>query len=153
MDPERDGESGLVANRELLALPEPADGDLFFNIEGARYYSEDGQEFGLQYLFGVVDTAEVDEAGQPRYTQIWAFDRPGERQRVVARYNEDDCRATLALRDWLEKRRAELGQPGSHPGVLPDPAPDDPGERPVPDLGDGRRAGAPIRGLGEAASS
>jgi hypothetical protein len=32
----------------------------------------------------------------------------GERQRVVAGYNEDDCRATLALRDWLEDRRAEL---------------------------------------------
>ena len=32
----------------------------------------------------------------------------GERQRVVAGYNEDDCRATLALRDWLEGRRIEL---------------------------------------------
>ena len=32
----------------------------------------------------------------------------GERQRVVAGYNEDDCRATLALRDWVEERRAEL---------------------------------------------
>ena len=29
-------------------------------------------------------------------------------QRVVAGYNEDDCRATLALRDWLEERRVEL---------------------------------------------
>src|SRR6266516_1276903 len=73
LEPERDGDSALVANRGLLALPEPADGDLFFDIEGARYYSEDGREFGLQYLFGVVDTAEVDEAGLPRYTQIWAF--------------------------------------------------------------------------------
>ena len=27
---------------------------------------------------------------------------------IVAAYNEDDCRATLALRDWLEERRAEL---------------------------------------------
>ena len=34
----------------------------------------------------------------------------GERQRVVAGYNEDDCRATLALRDWLEERRAELAR-------------------------------------------
>src|SRR6266550_2855563 len=191
LEPERDGDSALVANRGLLALPEPADGDLFFDIEGARHYSEDGREFGLQYLFGVVDTAEVDEAGLPRYTQIWAFDRPGEkrafeelidfiterrarhpglhvyhynhyeptsvdhltelhgtrqeavcgydrrvdlaeataslialeaaledgtaagdgeRRRVVAGYNEDDCRATLALRDWLEERRAELAE-------------------------------------------
>ncbi len=29
-------------------------------------------------------------------------------RRVVAGYNEDDCRATLALRDWLEGRRREL---------------------------------------------
>ncbi len=48
LDPERDGDGdgGLVANRGLLALPEPADGDLFFVIEGTRYYSEDGREFG-----------------------------------------------------------------------------------------------------------
>jgi uncharacterized protein len=65
-DPERDGDGDLVPNRGLLALPEPADGDLFFDIEGARYFSEDDQEFGLQYLFGVVDTAEADEAGRPR---------------------------------------------------------------------------------------
>jgi hypothetical protein len=63
LEPERDADGALVANRGLLALPEPADGDLFFDIEGARYYCENGREFGLQYLFGVVDTAEVDEAG------------------------------------------------------------------------------------------
>ena len=28
----------------------------------------------------------------------------------MAGYNEDDCRATLALRDWLEERRAELAE-------------------------------------------
>ena len=99
LDPERDGDGGLVTNRGLLALPEPADGDLFFDIEGARYYSEDGREFGLQYLFGVVDTAEVDEAGLPRYTQIWAFDRPGEK------------RAFEELIDFITERRAR------HPGL------------------------------------
>ena len=60
LDPERDVAGALLINRGLLALPEPASGDLFFDIEGARYYSEDGQEFGLQYLFGVVDTADTD---------------------------------------------------------------------------------------------
>ena len=44
LDPQRDGDGGLVANRGLLALPEPAAGDLFFDIEGARYYCEDGRE-------------------------------------------------------------------------------------------------------------
>ena len=33
-----------------------------------------------------------------------------ERRRVVAGYNEDDCRATLALRDWLEERRSRAGR-------------------------------------------
>src|SRR4029077_20719040 len=31
-------------------------------------------------------------------------------QEVVAGYNEDDCRATLALRDWLESLRPELAE-------------------------------------------
>jgi hypothetical protein len=31
-----------------------------------------------------------------------------DRLQVVAGYNEDDCRATVVLRDWLESRRAEL---------------------------------------------
>ncbi len=99
LEPERDAGGALIANRGLLALPEPAAGDLFFDIEGARYYSEDGREFGLQYLFGVVDTAEVDEAGLPRYTQIWAFDRPGEK------------RAFEELIDFVTERRAR------HPGL------------------------------------
>jgi predicted RecB family nuclease len=79
LDPERDADGELVPNRGLLALPPPVIGDLFFDIEGARYYCEDGREFGLQYLFGVIDSADVDAAGAPRYTQIWAFDRRGEK--------------------------------------------------------------------------
>jgi hypothetical protein len=31
-----------------------------------------------------------------------------ETRRIVAAYNEDDCRATLALRNWLEERRAPV---------------------------------------------
>jgi len=80
LDPERNGDGLAIANRGLAALPEPADGDLFFDIEGARYYSEDGREFGLQYLFGIVDTAEPDERGAARYHQVWCFDRVGEKQ-------------------------------------------------------------------------
>jgi uncharacterized protein len=80
LTPERNDDGALVPNRGLLALPEPTVGDLFFDIEGARYYSEDGREFGLQYLFGLVDTADVAPGNLPRYTQIWAFDRQGEKQ-------------------------------------------------------------------------
>jgi len=45
--PALDSEGELVRGRGLLALPEPAEGDLFFDIEGARYYSED--ERGLHH--------------------------------------------------------------------------------------------------------
>jgi uncharacterized protein len=97
--PERDPAGGLVPNRGLLALPDPSPGDLFFDIEGARYYSEDNREFGLQYLFGIVDTADVDERGRPRYTQIWDFDRDGEK------------RAFEQLIDFITERRRR------HPGL------------------------------------
>jgi len=100
LEPDRDADGALVPNRGLLALPEPADGDLFFDIEGARYYSEDSREFGLQYLFGVVDTADLDEAGRPRYTAFWAFDRQGEK------------RAFEELVDFITERRAR--RPGLH---------------------------------------
>ncbi len=75
VEPERE-EGELVPNRGLLALPEPADGDLFFDIEGSRFYSEDGKEFGLQFLFGIVDTSRP---GTP-YRSWWAFDRKGEKR-------------------------------------------------------------------------
>jgi predicted RecB family nuclease len=100
LEPDRDAEGGLVPNRGLLALPEPTEGDLFFDIEGARYFSEDGTEFGLQYLFGIVDTAETDAQGAPRYTQFWAFDRAGEK------------RAFEELIDFITERRAR--RPGLH---------------------------------------
>jgi predicted RecB family nuclease len=94
LSPDRDGDGAMVPNRGLLGLPEPVVGDLFFDIEGARYYSEDGREFGLQYLFGVVDTADLDSAGMPRYTAFWAFDRQGEK------------RAFESLIDFITSRRA-----------------------------------------------
>ncbi len=100
LEPERDGDGALVANRGLLALPEPVTGDLFFDLEGARYYSEDSREFGLQYLFGVVDTADLDSWGRPRYTSFWAFGRQGEK------------RAFEELIDFITERRAVC--PGLH---------------------------------------
>jgi uncharacterized protein len=100
LNPERNAAGTPVANRGLLALPKPCVGDLFFDIEGARYYSEDGTEFGLQYLFGIVDTADTDSSGTARYTQIWSFDRAGEK------------RAFEELIDFINERRAR--SPGLH---------------------------------------
>ena len=100
LPPDRDAAGAMIGNRGLLALPEPAEGDLFFDIEGARYYSEDAREFGLQYLFGVVDTADRDPAGRARYTQMWSFDRSGEK------------RAFEELIDFITERRKR--HPGMH---------------------------------------
>jgi predicted RecB family nuclease len=97
---ERDPSGELVPNRGLLALPEPVAGDLFFDIEGARYYSEDGKEFGLQYLFGIIDTADLDESRTPQYFQVWSFDRSSEK------------RAFEELVDFITERRRAV--PGLH---------------------------------------
>lgn len=37
---------------------------------------------------------------------------PDESRAAVQGYNEDDCRSTEALRDWLERQRAALVQQG-----------------------------------------
>lgn len=79
-EPERDEGGALAPNRGLTALPPPSDGDLFFDIEGARYYSEDGEEYGLQYLFGIVDNADRDNGDTSRYHGFWSFDRTGEKR-------------------------------------------------------------------------
>ena len=55
--------------RGLLALPEPSEGDLFFDIESSRP-TADG---GLEYLFGFT-------VRDGSYEDHWAFDREGERR-------------------------------------------------------------------------
>lgn len=68
----------------LMVLPEPNKGDLFFDFEGDPLWTADGREWGLEYLFGVLDTADD-------FTPLWAHDRGDERQ---------------ALRDFLKMVRA-----------------------------------------------
>ncbi|WP_193048233.1 TM0106 family RecB-like putative nuclease [Mycolicibacterium baixiangningiae] len=57
----------------LMLLPEPDKGDLFFDFEGDPLWTDDGQEWGLEYMFGVLDTADG-------FHPLWAHDRPQERQ-------------------------------------------------------------------------
>ena len=57
----------------LCQLPEPTDGDLFFDFEGDPFVGESG----LEYLFGY---AWQDDDGQARYTGDWALTREAERQ-------------------------------------------------------------------------
>jgi uncharacterized protein len=63
----------LEANRGFARLPQPNDGDLFFDMEGDPIYSADGS---LEYLFGF---HHVD-AGEEKFTPFWARDRASEKK-------------------------------------------------------------------------
>ena len=57
----------------LAAIPEPDAGDLFFDFEGDPLYTEGAAtDWGLDYLFGMVDTDE-------RFTPLWAHSFAEER--------------------------------------------------------------------------
>ena len=64
-------------DKGLAALPEPSDGDVFFDLEG-DVFAADG---GLEYLFGVADR-------DGNYNPSWALDPAGER-RVFQRFIDD----------------------------------------------------------------
>lgn len=56
----------VVAPKSLGVLPRPDHGDLFFDFEGDPLYTEGiGEHWGIDYLFGWVDTRET-------YGAIWA---------------------------------------------------------------------------------
>ena len=60
----------------LNLLPDPDKGDLFFDFEGDPLWTADGREWGLEYMWGVLD---VGGAFRP----LWAHDRASERQALV----------------------------------------------------------------------
>ncbi|QUR68511.1 TM0106 family RecB-like putative nuclease [Mycobacterium spongiae] len=68
-----------VADPQPLALlPEPNAGDLFFDFEGDPLWTADGREWGLEYLFGVL------EAGHKgAFRPLWAHDRAAERKALT----------------------------------------------------------------------
>ena len=55
----------------LAALPQPSDGDLFFDMEGDPFV-EDG---GLEYLFGITELV----GGAPRFRPVWGHDPAAEK--------------------------------------------------------------------------
>jgi len=68
------GPGGCTAgNRGSWPCPSPRTATCS-STSRARYYSEDNKEFGLQYLFGIVDTADTDAAQAPVHQDL-AFDR------------------------------------------------------------------------------
>lgn len=60
----------------LNLLPDPDKGDLFFDFEGDPLWTTDGHEWGLEYLWGVL---EVGGAFRP----LWAHDRASERKALL----------------------------------------------------------------------
>src|SRR5271154_579973 len=62
----------------LTLLPDPDKGDLFFDFEGDPLWTADGVDWGLEYLFGVL---EGGKAGA--FHPLWAHDRPDERKALT----------------------------------------------------------------------
>lgn len=62
----------------LLAIPSPDAGDIFFDFEGDPLYSEEGgHEWGIDYLFGLIETDATFRA-------FWAHTYAEEKQALVA---------------------------------------------------------------------
>ena len=65
-----------VADPQPLALlPNPDEGDLFFDFEGDPLWTADGVDWGLEYLFGVLEGGKSSA-----FHPLWAHDRPDERK-------------------------------------------------------------------------
>lgn len=62
----------VVQDIGLCLLPEPSDGDIFFDIESDAFVGE----HGIEYLFGYI---YHDEHGARAFTADWAFDRESEK--------------------------------------------------------------------------
>ncbi|WP_018599001.1 TM0106 family RecB-like putative nuclease [Mycobacterium sp. 155] len=71
----------VIDAQPLMQLPDPDKGDLFFDFEGDPLWTDDGRQWGLEYMFGVLGTKAED------FHPLWAHDRAEERQ---------------ALRDFLK---------------------------------------------------
>lgn len=85
----------IIDSAALAALPLPAPGDVFFDMEGDPFFVGAAQESGLEYLFGA-----VTEGGSQRFTAFWAHSRTEEK------------RAFEGFIDFACARIAE--HPGSH---------------------------------------
>lgn len=87
----------FFAPQVIADLPAPDDGDLFFDFEGDPLWRAAGRTtreslWGIDYLFGMVDTSET-------FTAFWAHDLAAER------------RALLDFLEFVALRRA------AHPGM------------------------------------
>jgi predicted RecB family nuclease len=83
----------VLAEHTLATLPAPSAGDIFFDFEGDPLWQDPATgSWGLEYLFGVMEPADADDA--PVFRPFWAHSRWDERQ------------AFLDFLDYVEKRRS-----------------------------------------------
>lgn len=66
----------VVDPQPLTLLPDPDKGDLFFDFEGDPLWTANGHEWGLEYMWGVL---EVGGGFRP----LWAHDRASERKALL----------------------------------------------------------------------
>ncbi|OMC17758.1 TM0106 family RecB-like putative nuclease [Mycobacterium sp. SP-6446] len=68
-----------IADPQPLALlPEPDPGDLFFDFEGDPLWTTDGHDWGLEYLFGVLEAGPTGT-----FRPLWAHTRVDERKALT----------------------------------------------------------------------
>lgn len=90
----------------------------------------------LEQYYGFVREVPLTDARQHLTTFELALESyaaqavPAETREAVAGYNKDDCRSTEALRDWLERLRAEVIAAGTEV-----PRPEVKAAEPPPDVG------------------
>ena len=80
----------VKSSQTITKLPNPDQGDIFFDFEGDPLYQEPlDDSWGLEYLFGVIE----NDTGEPVFRPFWAHSRAGERQ------------AFLEFIEYVEARR------------------------------------------------
>lgn len=68
----------VIDPQPLALLPEPDPGDLFFDFEGDPLWTTDGREWGLEYLFGVLEAGPTGT-----FRPLWAHNRTDERKALT----------------------------------------------------------------------
>jgi predicted RecB family nuclease len=66
----------VADSQPLTLLPDPDKGDLFFDFEGDPLWTADGSDWGLEYMWGVLDVSGG-------FKPLWAHDRASERKALV----------------------------------------------------------------------
>jgi uncharacterized protein len=70
----------VLEDNSLGNLPEPDEGDIFFDFEGDPLWQDPlTGRWGIEYLFGVIENPPAPGA-EPPFVPFWAHDRAGERE-------------------------------------------------------------------------